>query len=225
MTRRLAVAICTTVLVNGLILAVLVWARPTTPTSKCPSPTVRTLRPELIAPPEPAQPPAPDPVATTAGNQSAPSPSRSSPPPVDLTPVPPAPATTTADLSPLAPLAPDALRPDPTKLSLPAPTADPVADEAEPTPSTTPAVLLKPIDPSRFYPFGLRRRGVTGTTRLRVRVDADGRAAIAKVLATTPGFEAAARELVAATVFIPATRHEKPVATERELTIRWRLEE
>jgi len=87
-------------------------------------------------------------------------------------------------------------------------------------------VLLRPPDLAEYYPRRARMRGTTGSTRLRLTVDADGRVADVEVLDATPTgvFEHAARRVGRSLSFRPALRNGRPVPARVTLRLVWRLE-
>ncbi len=223
--RRLGAMVVFSLAANAAILAGLIWSRPAAPATPHPV-RVSTVRARLAPPAPPETPPAPvDPGPAPAI--------------IDIAPVPPAPSEPLASrpdrslrvpvaarLSTLRPLGPP--RAVPALGDLPVPAAPLASSSAADQPravAATPPIPLEPLDPARFYPPLLRRRGVTGRTRLRVRVDARGRAEPAEILASTRGFDAAAERMVRAMRFIPATRAGEAVAGMRILTVVWRLED
>jgi len=87
----------------------------------------------------------------------------------------------------------------------------------------TPPVQLDPVDPARFYPRRLRRRGIQGETRILLRVAADGAVSLERIERSTVGFEDAARRLARELRFVPARRGDQAVESLYPLTIKWRV--
>jgi len=87
-------------------------------------------------------------------------------------------------------------------------------------------VLFEPPDLSAYYPYRARIDGVTGRTRVRVTVDADGGVLSVRVLSSAPAgvFETAARRVCRTLRFRPALRDGRPVAAAVLLNLVWRLE-
>jgi protein TonB len=188
-------------------------------------PPLAVLSLTTVPPPEVEPERPPDAPAPSIANESLPAPALALPA-LDL---------------PLAPVAPDALRlpdlsPGPTTLDLPirvpalasvdpagvaaAPPAPPAGDAGDGE-----ARLESAMDLDRHYPRAARQRGITGTSTLRVTIDAEGRVAAVEVLASEPPgmFEAAARRLAGSLRYTPARRGGAAVATVQTLTIAWTL--
>jgi protein TonB len=169
------------------------------------------------SPPVPRQPPLPEPevLEVTAPDLSMPEPA-----PLALE---------TADVATASSLAVPAYE----GLAEPAPPASPPptggeAGEGEPVavrPSRGP-VLIRPPDLSEYYPRRARMRGTTGSTRVRLTVDSDGRVTAVEVLASTPAgvFEHAAQRVGRSLSFRPALRRGEPVPARVTLRLVWRLE-
>lgn len=89
----------------------------------------------------------------------------------------------------------------------------------------TPAVREGTFDLDRFYPRTARAQGVTGSSHLRLTIDASGRVAAVEVLASTPAgvFDSACERLARSLRFRPATVAGQPVASIHETTITWTL--
>lgn len=88
------------------------------------------------------------------------------------------------------------------------------------------AALIQPPDLSLYYPYRARLRGITGTTRLRLQVGADGRVGAVEVLSSAPAgvFEAAAGRVGRSLRFRPALKRGEAAASSVELSLVWRLE-
>lgn len=89
----------------------------------------------------------------------------------------------------------------------------------------TPAQLIGGFDLDHFYPRNARLRGLTGSTRLRLAIAADGQVSSVEVLASEPPgvFEHAAERLGRSLRHHPATRAGQPVASVLERTIVWKV--
>lgn len=89
-----------------------------------------------------------------------------------------------------------------------------------------PAERIADFDLDKFYPRTARLRGITGKSRVRILIDAEGRVTGAEVLESTPPgvFERATEQLGRAQRYRgPATRGGKPVASTEDLIIDWTL--
>lgn len=93
-------------------------------------------------------------------------------------------------------------------------------------PIDTPAERLGGFDLERFYPRAARLRGLTGSTRVRLGIGADGAVTAVTVLASQPEgvFEAAAERLARSLRYRPALRAGAPVPSEVETVITWTLQ-
>ena len=105
-----------------------------------------------------------------------------------------------------------------------------VAQAAEPAaqPAPAPASFARPDHaqcPHANYPMPLRERGIEGTVLLRVRVDADGRAADVHLLQASGWrlFDEAALQAVRACRFVPARRDGAALASWVEFPVRFAL--
>jgi len=89
----------------------------------------------------------------------------------------------------------------------------------------TAAVREGAFDLDRFYPLTARARGVTGSSRIRLTIDASGRVTAVEVLASAPAdvFDAACERLARSLQFRPATAAGQPVASIQETIITWTL--
>ena len=89
----------------------------------------------------------------------------------------------------------------------------------------SPAEREGDIDLDAFYPRYARQHGITGSTRVRLSIDASGRISAMVILSSTPGgmFEQAAEQLRGALRFRPAMAGGKPIASVIETTIAWTL--
>jgi protein TonB len=98
---------------------------------------------------------------------------------------------------------------------------------ASPWNTTRSAVLIQPPDLSLYYPYRARVREVTGTTRIELRVAADGRVTAANVLSSSPPgiFDHAARRVAQALQFQPALDQGRPIPSKVSITIEWRIPE
>lgn len=102
-------------------------------------------------------------------------------------------------------------------LTLPAVTASVEAVE--------PPVLQGGLQLDRFYPYVARSRGLTGSSRLSLDLDAAGAVVGIRVLDSTPSgvFDAAALALAKTLRFQPARRGGHAVPTTTSLTIAWTI--
>lgn len=89
----------------------------------------------------------------------------------------------------------------------------------------TPAQREGTFDLDRYYPRSARLRSVTGSTRLRLIISAEGRVTAVEVLESTPPgvFERAAERLADSLRFRPATAAGVPVASVQDTTITWTM--
>jgi protein TonB len=88
------------------------------------------------------------------------------------------------------------------------------------------AERLADFDLDKFYPRAARLRNITGRSRVRIAIDAEGRVAGVEVLESTPPgvFEKATEQLGRAQRYRhPATRGGKPVPSTEDLIIDWTL--
>ncbi|MBL7140853.1 MAG: energy transducer TonB [Planctomycetes bacterium] len=87
-------------------------------------------------------------------------------------------------------------------------------------------VLMRPPDMSEYYPRRARMQGLTGTSHIRLTVDADGRVTDVEVLDSSPpgAFEQAALRVGRSLAFRPALRDGQPVPARVTLRLIWRLE-
>jgi protein TonB len=170
------------------------------------------------SPPVPRQPPLPEPevLEVTAPDLSMPQPA-----PLALE---------TAEVATASSLAVPAYEgiAEPAAPPAPPPPTGGEAREGKPTvvrPSRGP-VLIRPPDLSEYYPRRARMRGTTGSTRIRLTVDADGRVTAVEVLESSPAgvFEHAARRVGRSLSFRPALREGKAVPARVTLRLVWRLE-
>ena len=78
-------------------------------------------------------------------------------------------------------------------------------------------------NPKPPYPPELMKQGISGTVRLRVMVEADGKPSSVEVVSTThPEFGESARQTVLNHyTFIPATRNGQPIRQSYTLTLRF----
>lgn len=81
------------------------------------------------------------------------------------------------------------------------------------------------LDLDRYYPRAARLRGVEGTTRVRLSIDATGRVAEVQILTSTPPgvFDEASLRVGHAIRYRPAQAAGKPVASVQETTIAWTI--
>ncbi len=89
-----------------------------------------------------------------------------------------------------------------------------------------PADRIADFDLDKFYPRTARLRGITGRSRVRITIDAEGHVSGAEVLdSTPPGVFDKATELLgrAQRYHGPATRGGKPVPSTEDLIIDWTL--
>lgn len=103
--------------------------------------------------------------------------------------------------------------------------APPTAGGGGPLAFDTPAQREGAFDLDRFYPRTARLRGITGSSRLRLTISAEGRITAVEVLDSTPPgvFEHAAERLARTLRYRPATAAGKPVASELETSIQWTI--
>lgn len=89
----------------------------------------------------------------------------------------------------------------------------------------TPPVRIGGLDLERFYPRAAKARGITGSSRIRSRIDATGRVLAVEVLESQPPgvFEQAAERLGRAQRYEPAQRAGQAVPAEHESLIEWTL--
>ncbi|HYE07620.1 MAG TPA: energy transducer TonB [Planctomycetota bacterium] len=89
----------------------------------------------------------------------------------------------------------------------------------------TPAQREGAFDLDRYYPRTARLRGITGTSRVRVVIAANGRVSDATVLDSAPEgvFEQAAERLARALRYRPAQAAGQPVASTQDITIAWTI--
>lgn len=87
----------------------------------------------------------------------------------------------------------------------------------------TPARREGAFDLDRFYPRLARNRGITGSSRIRLHIGADGQVTAAEVLESEPQgiFDQAAERLGASLRFLPAQLGGQPVASVQDTTITW----
>ncbi len=89
-------------------------------------------------------------------------------------------------------------------------------------------VLLEPPDLSYYYPYNARRRGISGTTRIRVELDMKGDVVGVIVLESNPPetFDRAALRLGRRLQFKPALKKDgNPVRSTVVIPLRWEIEE
>lgn len=86
-----------------------------------------------------------------------------------------------------------------------------------------PARRLQPPDLRRFYPQAARARGLGGSSRIRIAIDAQGRVSGVEVLASEPPgvFDQAARRVGAALRYEPARQGSRTLASSEILILRW----
>jgi len=89
----------------------------------------------------------------------------------------------------------------------------------------TPAEREGAFDLDQYYPRSAKLRGVTGTTRVRIAIAADGRVSAVTVVESTPAgvFERAAERLVRSLRYRPALLAGQAVASEQETVIAWTI--
>jgi len=109
---------------------------------------------------------------------------------------------------------------------LPAAGTGEAAPQAGPVRASRGPVLLRPPDMSEYYPRRARMRGLTGTSHIRLTVDADGRVTdVAVADSSPPGvFEQAALRVGRSLAFRPALRDGEAVPARVTLRLIWRLE-
>ena len=81
------------------------------------------------------------------------------------------------------------------------------------------------FDLDRYYPRSARMRGITGTSRIRIAISAEGRVTTVEVLESSPAgvFEQAAERLAHGLRFRPATAAGTPVPSVQDTTITWTM--
>ncbi|MBN2505666.1 MAG: TonB family protein [Verrucomicrobia bacterium] len=223
--RRHVAAALVSLALNTLLLLGLAWAQAsgTRPAERLlPTMPLRVVEPPK-QPPEPAPPP-----SKTASESEVTPPARPAlarPQPAPLQPLEPSVATLDSGALALPPFTPSAIPFEAFPSPLPEASSAPAAAAAERT--TRGAVLIQPPDLGLFYPYRARVNAITGTTRLRLRIAADGSVTGAEVLSDSPPgvFAAAARRVARALRFEPALDRGRPVASETTMTIEWRLPE
>jgi periplasmic protein TonB len=91
----------------------------------------------------------------------------------------------------------------------------------------TPAERISSLDLSRYYPRSARLRGVTGSTVVRITIDAQGRVTDATVLSSSPAgvFDEAAKRVARECRYRPATAAGVPVASVQDTPISWVINE
>lgn len=89
----------------------------------------------------------------------------------------------------------------------------------------TPAQREGTFDLDRYYPRSARLRAITGSTRLRLTISAEGRVVAVEVLESTPAgvFEHAAERLAGNLRFRPATAAGVAVPSTQDTTITWTM--
>lgn len=89
----------------------------------------------------------------------------------------------------------------------------------------TPAQREGAFDLDRYYPRSARMRGITGTSRVRIAISAEGRVTAVEVLESSPAgvFEQAAERLAHGLRFRPATAAGAPVPSVQDTTITWMM--
>ncbi len=117
-------------------------------------------------------------------------------------------------------------------LSIPAFTANTASDSpvlvaAPPGPAAfdTAAERESAFDLDRHYPRAARLRGVEGTTRVRITIEATGRVGAVQVLDSTPPgvFDEAAQRVIRSIRYRPAQAAGQPVASVQDTTIAWTI--
>lgn len=88
-----------------------------------------------------------------------------------------------------------------------------------------PPVLINGFDLERFYPRGARLRGIEGSSTMRLEVGVDGKVQLCTVTAGTPPqvFDAAAQALGRTLRFSPGRVRGVPVPCVISQTVAWRL--
>jgi protein TonB len=176
------------------------------PSPDIPPPTVQITTAPSVAPPLSAATPAPRfDAPTAAGADATPSP--------QITPAPMTSAITVASSSASPPPSPIA-----------APAARPSAD----SPAAFPAdhQVCSDRQTARHYPALLRERGIQGQVLLRVKVDADGRAAEV-IVAGGSGWrllDEAARRVAESCPYLPARRGDQKLVSWVEYPVRFALQ-
>lgn len=217
-----AVALGTTVLVNGLLVGLLAWLdRPRVVPPEAPV----VIRRISIVPPK---------KLPTVATVRAPTPTPTPPSPVVAIAL-PAPAIVLPPMAngavlnlPQLPVL-DVARP----VSMPAivaalPAGNPggVAPVADATELVEEApVLTNGFDLERFYPRNARLRGIEGVSSMRLEIGSDGKVSACAIIAGDPPgvFDAAAKALCKTLRYTPARTHGSPVACAITLSVAWSL--
>jgi len=229
--RHTAALVVALALNAGLVLFMVTWQN----RSRSARPTAVLAVPMVVREMEPEE------MDIAKGPASAPVPA---PPAVE----PPLPPPEVLEISALdlsvpapAPLAVDVPVTAPSSLAVPAFEAEgrpaaavplPSAGGEEAAPKPGPVrpsrgpVLLRPPDLSEYYPRRARMQGLTGTSHIRLTVDAAGRVTdVAVVDSSPPGvFEQAALRVGRSLLFRPALRKGEAVPARVTLRLIWRLE-
>ena len=195
--------------INGMVL---LFLRPA-PVVMTPAPP---LTPRLLTVVPPPEPPPPGPAGSQPGVAGLAAPAMAAPlpalPAFDL-PATEAPAVPLGSADTLGHLP-----------ALVAPALD-LPQVVAPVAPNEPPVLQHGFDLDRFYPPLARSRGLTGSSRLRLDLDATGTVVAAQVVSSTPSgvFDEAALALARTLRFQPARHAGHPVATTTALTIAWTI--
>ena len=179
--------------------------------------TVEPPKPEL--PPEtPPEPSAEPPASETPPPPALPALELASPPTPDAAPL-ALPVSLSLDLPAVLPLTIPSFT-----AAIPA-SAPSAAPAVELGPPDQPATRRGELNLEGFYPRAARLRSITGTSRIRLAIAADGTVtSVALVDSQPPGvFDRAAQQLGQTLRFDPAKRSGAAVASEQILTIDWRI--
>ena len=99
----------------------------------------------------------------------------------------------------------------------------PVADASELV--DEPPVLVNGFDLERFYPRNARLRGIEGVSSMRLELGIDGKVTAASIVVSEPPgvFDSAAKALCKTLHYTPARTRGTPVACAITLSVEWRL--
>ncbi len=167
----------------------------------------------IESPPEPMLPPLPQPAV------SLPTLLFDAPTPLEMAlhPAIDVPAYETETTAPIIP--------QPAKLATGPPGGSMPQKLARPAAAHGPMLMSRP-DLSDYYPRRALARGVTGTTKIHLTIDADGRVTNVQVVTSKPAgvFEHAAGRVGRALSFRPAMREGKAVSSVVFLNLVWKVE-
>lgn len=99
----------------------------------------------------------------------------------------------------------------------------PVADASELV--DEPPVLVNGFDLERFYPRNARLRGIEGVSSMRLELGIDGKVTASSIVVSEPPgvFDSAAKALCKTLHYTPARTRGTPVACAITLSVEWRL--